>query len=150
MLGCANSPDETLQPQDVDPLLQRIHESVKVIQSRSRDLHAIESARYRELTGKNLEEHDLSLAPGLLKVVSLGANWNGPLDKLITQLSVMANLNPPRFLRIQPAGGILVSVDTDYRRISDMMADVSAQAGTRAKITLKMRERLFEVEYLSY
>ena len=145
--GCSFTP-EYVEPIKPDPLQLKIYESVKAIQAKSVQLHAIESARHFELNGNNPQEHDLSLIPGLENIVSLGAPWHGPLDKFLIQLSAAAGMNAPRFLTVKPSGGVIVSVDTEYRRVIDMLSDASTQAASKASISIKMKERLFEVKYI--
>jgi hypothetical protein len=142
-----NKPELVLE--DNDPVIQKLIESADAIRAYSKNLADIEAARFYEATGKTVSDADLSFLPGLTNVVSLGSTWNGPLESFLVKTSTMANMNPPRYLNVQPSAGIMVSVNTDYRPIFDMISDASAQSSSRARITLKVKERLFEVEYLS-
>lgn len=145
--GCSSTP---LQVNEPDPAVVRLAQVAESIQKHDRDLNDIEAARYVEVHGKSIDKVDLKYFPSLQKVESLGSAWNGPVDKLIIKLSVLGGLNPPRFVNIKPAGDVIVSVNTDYRRIIDMISDAGAQAGSRANISLKAKERLIEVEYIPY
>tara|TARA_R110002073_G_scaffold336519_1_gene534645 strand:+ start:1856 stop:2350 length:495 start_codon:yes stop_codon:yes gene_type:complete len=133
-----------------DPASVRLAQVAESIQKHDNDLADIEMARYIETNGIAPRAIDVSSLPALEKVVSLGAAWHGPIDKLINKLSVLGGLSSPRYLGVKPSGDVIVNVNTDYRRIIDMLHDAGTQAGSRAKITLKMKERLVEVEYIPY
>ena len=147
LTGCSSTATN-INPETPDPIELKILDAARTIQKKTNQIYAVEAARHYELTGKGVENFDLSLLPGLEQVMSLGVDWNGPLDKFIVKLSAAAGLNPPRFLHLKPSGGVVVSVDTDYRRLVDMLQDASSQAGSKAKITIKVKERLLEVKYL--
>lgn len=146
--GCASNP--SFDKNNPDPAMLRLAQVAEDIQRSSNQLAALEAAKYRETEGGSPQPIDVELLSGLEKVVSLGASWNGPIDKLLDKLSYLAGLNPPRYLNVKPAGDVIVNVDTDYRRIIDILQDVGAQAGQRAVITLKARERVLIVEYKTY
>lgn len=145
--GCSTTPLDINQP---DPASVRLAQVAESIQKHDNDLADIEMARYVETHGAGPRAIDVSQMPTLEKVVSLGAAWHGPIDQLVNKLSVLAGLNSPRFLGVKPSSDVIVNIDTDYRRIIDMLHDAGTQAGSRAKVTLKMKERLVEVEYLPY
>lgn len=145
--GCSSTPLPVNEP---DPAVVRLAQVAESIQKHNRDLNDIEAARYLEVHGKSIYKVDLKHFPSLQRVESLGAAWHGPLDKLIDKLSVLGGLNPPRYVNIKPAGDVIVNVRTDYRRILDMLSDAGVQAGSRANVTLKAKERLIEVEYIPY
>ena len=144
--GCSST-KKTLYVKDTDPAILKLVEVADSIAAYDRKLSAVEAAKYYKATGKTIGNHDISMIPGLNQVESLGATWNGPLDKLLIELSVLANLNAPRFINRKPPGGIMVSLKTDYRRIIDMILDAESQTA-QANISLKMRERLLEIEYI--
>lgn len=146
--GCAAN--QRFDKETPDPAQLRLTQVAEDIQRSSNELAAIETAKYRATHKGKPRQIDVSLLPGLEKSVSLGASWNGPIDKLIDKLSLLAGLNPPRYLNVKPAGDVIVNVDTDYRPIIDILEDVGAQTGQRAVITLKARERLLIVEYKTY
>lgn len=145
--ACSTTPLELNSP---DPASVRLAQVAESIQKHDNDLADIEMARYIETNGSGPRAIDVSNLPALEKVVSLGAAWHGPIDQLVNKLSVLAGLNVPRYLGVKPSGDVIVNVHTDYRRIIDMLHDAGTQAGSRAKVTLKMKERLVEVEYIPY
>jgi len=145
--ACSTTPLELNSP---DPASVRLAQVAESIQKHDNDLADIEMARYIETNGRSPRAIDVSNWPALEKVVSLGAAWHGPIDKLVDKLSVLAGLNAPRYLGVKRSGDVIVNVNTDYRRIIDMLHDAGTQAGSRAKVTLKMKERLVEVEYIPY
>jgi len=145
--ACSTIPLDVHEP---DPASVRLAQVAESIQKHDNDLADIEMARYIEANGSGPKVIDVSGLPSLEKVVSLGAAWHGPIDQLINKLSVLAGLNATRYLGVKPSGDVIVNVGTDYRRIIDMLHDAGTQAGSRAKVTLKMKERLVEVEYIPY
>lgn len=145
--ACSSSPLRVNEP---DPAAMRLAQVAESIQAHDNDLADIEMARYVRDNGKGPDAIDVSMVPSLEKVVSLGAAWHGPIDKLVDKLSVLAGLNPPRYLGVKPSGDVIVNVNTDYRPIIDMLHDAGTQAGSRANLTLKAKERLIEVEYVPY
>ena len=66
---------------------------------------------------------------------------------MIEQITEIAGLNPPRYLNVRPSNGIIVYVDTNRRQLIEILADAGNQARQTAKVTLKMREKLIQVEY---
>lgn len=145
--GCSTTQLDVNQP---DPASVRLAQVAESIQKNDNDLADIESARYVETHGTGPKAIDVSQLPTLEKVVSLGTAWHGPIEPLVNKLSVLAGLNPPRILGVKPSADVVVNVNTDYRRIIDMFHDAGTQAGSRAKLTLKMKERLVELEYIPY
>ena len=145
--ACSSTPLDINQP---DPAVVRLAQVAESIQQHDNDLADIEMTRYLEANGSGPGVIDVSYLPALDKVVSLGAAWHGPIDQLVNKLSVLAGLNEPRYLGVKPTGDVVVNVNTDYRRIIDMLHDAGTQAGSRAKVTLKMKERLVEIEYIPY
>lgn len=148
LMACATS--TPLDINEPDPAAVRLAQVAESIQQHSNDLSDIETARYIEANGKSPEALDTTLLPTMEQVVSLGAAWHGPLDTLVDKLSTLAGFNAPRYLGVKPAGEVIVNVDTDYRRIIDMLHDAGTQAGSRAKVTVKVKEKLIEVEYVPY
>ncbi len=146
--GCASN--AAFDKSSSDPAMLRLAQVAEDIQRSSNELAAIEAAKYRATSGVRLQEIDVELLPNLEKVVSLGASWNGPMDKLLNKLSHLAGLNAPRYLNVKPSGDVIVNVNTDYRRIIDILEDVGSQSGQRAVITLKARERVLIVEYKTF
>lgn len=147
LTGCA-SKAEFVKPKNTDPIDIKILEAANAIQKKFNQLHQLESARKYEVTGKNMQEFDLSHLPALESVISLGGDWNGPLDKLLIKLSAVAGMEKPRFLNIKPASDVVVSVDVEYRRVIDIIKDAYSQSGSKVNMTIKMKERLIEVEYV--
>jgi len=145
--GCNTVPLDINQP---DPAAVRLAQVAESIQKHDNDLADIEAAKYVEINGRGIQPIDTSFTPTVEKVVSLGTAWHGPLDPLIDKLSVLAGLKSPRYLGVKPSSGVIVNVNTDYRRIIDMLHDAGTQAGSRAHVTLKVKERLIEVEYIPY
>lgn len=133
-----------------DPAAVRLAQVAESIQKHDNDLNDIEMTRYVEQYGERPVLIDTSSNPALNRVVSLGGAWHGPLDRIIMKLSELGGLDEPRFIGVKPSGDVLVNVNTNYRRIIDMLHDAGSQAGSRAKVTLKMKEKLIEVEYRPY
>lgn len=148
--GCVSHKTVELEAVSSDPILTKLKEASEVVRDKAVQLQAVENARYKRLTGEEIQTSDISILPSLNEIINLGDNWDGPLDSLLIEVSAIANLNKPRFLRVKPAGGVIVSVDTDFRTAAQIVSQAQASAGSRARITLKVKERLFEVEYLAY
>lgn len=146
--GCASK--RTFDKETPDPAVLRMIQVAEGIQAGTNELAEVETAKFRASRKGKYKTRDISLLPGLEKSVSLGASWNGPIDKLLDKLSSLAGLKPPRYLNVKPAGNVIVNVNTDYRPIIDILEDIGAQTGHRAIIQLKARERLLLVEYKTY
>ncbi len=146
--GCQTT--QLKQHQHSDPAEMLIAQAAQSIKNLNRELVDIEAANYVHTTGKKLPVIDMSYMPGLNQRVSLGAQWAGPLDKLIIRLSAMARLNKPRFIGVKPAGDVIISMGTERRPMIEFFQDAGTQAGSRAHVTLKMNERYVLVEYVSY
>lgn len=147
LTGCSS---KLFNPNTPDPAMVRISQVAETIQKHDNDLAAIETARYLEKNKTPIQEINVSDIPSLERVVSLGGAWHGPIGPLVTKLSSLGGLNAPRFIGVKPSSDVVVNVNTDYRRIVDMLHDAGTQAGSRAKVVLKMKERLVEVEYHPY
>jgi len=147
--ACGTTPKKAV-PKPTAPAIQYLINVAESIREHDQDLAAIESARYLEAKKNKIPFINTNYLPSLNEVVSLGHTYVGPLDKLIVKLSAMAGLNPPRFIGVKPAQNIIVSINTDYRPIIDMLVNAGTEAGSRAHVTLKVRERLLEVEYVVF
>ncbi|KZX57824.1 hypothetical protein A3709_19565 [Halioglobus sp. HI00S01] len=132
-----------------DPVYLHLQESVTAIQDSANRLAAVEQARYRDETGKEATLVDSSLVPGLEKHVSLGADWHGPLDALVKKLAAVADggWDMAPSIGIRPSAGVIVHVNTDYRRIIDILQDAGTQAGSRAQLHVMSRQRVLQIEY---
>jgi len=146
----ACSAAKKLDINEPDPASVRLAQVAESIQMHDNDLNDIEMARYVEVNGKGPIPIDTTYLPSVNKVVSLGAAWHGPLDKLVDKLSVLAGLNKPRYLGVKPSSDVIVNVNTDYRPIIDMLRDAGTQAGSRALVGLKVKDKLIEIEYIPY
>ncbi|MBE0420504.1 DotD/TraH family lipoprotein [Pseudoalteromonas nigrifaciens] len=144
--GCS-SMGNRLVVQESDPAIQQLLEVAKDIAAHERQLYEIESARYIEVNANKLDSFNMHFLPAMEKYYSLGDQWVGPIEPLIEQVSELAGLNPPRYLNVRPSNGIIVYVDTKRRKLIEILADAGNQARQRAKVTLKMRERVIQVEY---
>ena len=145
--GCSSSHE--LRKNEPDAAVVRLAQVAESIQAHSNDLADIEATRYKENRGKEFKKLSTEFVPGLHKVVSLGSSYHGPLDKIVDKLASLAGLEP-LYMNIKPAGDVMVDVDTNYRRIVDMLHDIGTQAGYRAKITVKARSKFIIVEYIPY
>lgn len=144
--GCATN-EKKIVVDESDPALKQLLELAKDIANYERQLYEIESARYIEVNESKLGSFDMHYLPSMEKYYSLGDEWVGPLEPLIEQITEIAGLNPPRYLNVRPSNGIIVYVDTNRRQLIEILADAGNQARQTAKVTLKMREKLIQVEY---
>ncbi|MGP4943175.1 DotD/TraH family lipoprotein [Pseudoalteromonas nigrifaciens] len=144
--GCTST-GNNLVVQESDPAIKQLLEVSKVIAAHERQLYEIESARYIEVNEHKIDSFDMHFLPAMEQYYSLGDQWVGPIEPLIEQVSEMAGLNPPRYLNVKPSNGIVVYIDTKRRKLIEILADAGNQARQRAKVTLKMRERVIQVEY---
>ncbi len=141
--GCSfNQPLDINQPDAAAVRLAQVAES---IQKHANDLADIEAAKY----GNPIKSVDTTHAPELEKIVSLGDDWRGPADKLINRLAALAGYQT-RYIGQKPAGDVIVNIDTNFRRIVDMLHDTGSQAGKRATIVVKARTKMILVEYKPY
>jgi len=149
--GCATvspgSVQELAVPQQ-DPAYLHLTQSAGAIQDAANRLADVEQARYRDSTGGEAYRVDKDLIPDLEKHVSLGAAWHGPVDKLVDRLAAQVGYSAHE-IGVKPSGGVIVNIDTDYRSVLDILHDAGTQAGSRAKITVKAKSKVLEVEYPS-
>jgi len=148
-IGCSNTPKNVVVAES-DPAIQQLLQVAEEFASYERKLYEIESARYIEAKIDKIESFDMYFIPSLDGYYQLGDEWSGPIEPLLDKISEIAGLNPPRYLNVKPANHIIVYVDTNRRKLIDVLADAGHQARNRAKITLKMKERLIQVEYAAY
>ncbi len=146
--GCASS-KKNIVVDEPDPAIAQLLQVAKDISEYERKLYEIESARYIEAGSERIGDFDMHFIPSLDAYYSLGDQWVGPIEPLLEQISEIAGLNPPRYLNVRPSNGIIVYVDTKRRKLIDILADAGNQARQRAKVTLKMKERVIQVEYAS-
>ncbi|MFB1036276.1 MAG: DotD/TraH family lipoprotein, partial [Sinobacterium sp.] len=106
-------------------------------------------ACYKTLTPSLSPSPWSSLTPSLSQYHYLGDEWTGPLEPLLEKITELSGLNDIRYLNVKPANPIIIYVDTKSRRLIDILADSGYQARNRAKVTLKVKERLIQVEYPS-
>lgn len=145
--ACSSSPQPVVVATS-DPALEQLVSVANSISNYDRKLYEIESARYLAANKQKIPEFDMYFLPSLAAYYSLGSEWTGPIEPLIEKISEIGGLNPPRYLNVKPANDIIVYVNTDRRKLIDILADAGNQAGSRAKVTLKMKERLIQVEYV--
>lgn len=144
--GCTASKSNIVVDES-DPALRQLLAVANDIANYERRLYEIESARYIEVNASRIGSFDMHFLPSMDRYYSLGDEWVGPLEPLLEQISEVAGLNPPRYLNVKPANGIIVYVNTDRRKLIDILADAGNQARQTAKVTLKMREKVIQVEY---
>lgn len=148
LFGCEST--RTLKVEKPDPVMKKIERLAASIAEHSSTLSALEQSRYQRLEGPLSTKVDFDIVPTLGKVISLGADFNGPMEPFLTLLSKNAGMNPPRILNLKPSADVIVSVNTEYRRLIDILRDVGSQSGTRANITYKAAENLLEIEYATF
>lgn len=148
LAGCASTTH--MNTYEADAAITRLTEVAETIQDHHNDLSDIEAARYIEDFGRQPEDFDVSYIPGLQKLVSLGAPWHGPIEPLVTKLSKIAGLEKPLEIGVKPTGDVLIHVGTDYRRVIDILHDAGTQAGSRADVTVKVKDRRIQIEYYPY
>ncbi|MGP5159723.1 DotD/TraH family lipoprotein [Pseudoalteromonas prydzensis] len=144
--GCSSTP-KNIVVEESDPAMQQLLAVAKDISKYERQLYEIESARYIEVNKNKIGTFDLHFIPSLEQYYSLGDQWVGPIEPLLEQISEIAGLNPPRYLNVKPSNGIIIYVDTKRRKLIDILADAGNQARQKAKVTLKVREKVIQVEY---
>ena len=144
--GCTSKPDDVVVMQS-DPAIMELIAVAKDIAAHEKRLYQMESARYLEAGGNKIGGFDMSFIPSLDQYHQLGDEWSGPIEPLLEKISEIANLRPVRYLNVKPSNPIIVYVNTDSRRLIDVLADAGGQARSRAKVTLKMRENLIQIEY---
>jgi defect-in-organelle-trafficking protein DotD len=145
--GCSTTP---MNINDPDPAVMRLAQIAENIQRHDNDLVDIEMARYVKQFGAPPKTSNANKIPSLQKVESLGEKWHGPLDKLVIMISTMAGLNPPVFYGVKPSGDVFVNVNTDYRPLIDMLQDAGVQAGSRAKVVVKAKDKRIVTTYVPY
>ena len=150
-ISACTTTKSNLSVQEPDPALVRIQESVRAIERHSMELAKIQQAKYHKLNGGVISESGVpsNYIPGLNESVSLGPTYEGPLEGILKELSLLAGLSEPRFIGLPPTSGIIVSLSTDYKTVDHMLKDISAKTSSRVQITLKVRDRYLEVQYLS-
>ena len=146
LAGCSTTPKSVVINKS-DPAIEQLARTSKEIASYERKLFEIEAARYKDAGLEMTDPHDMYFLPALNQYYGLGDNWSGPIEPLLEKISELAGLNPPRYINVPPSNSIVVYVDTKNKRLIDTLADAGNQAGQRVTITLKMRERLLQVEY---
>lgn len=148
LAGCASS-KKNIVVEEPDPAVAQLLQLAKDIANYERQLYEIESARYIEAGNEKIGDFDMRFLPSMDAYYSLGDKWVGTIEPLIEQISQIAGLNPPRYLNVRPSNGIIVYVDTRSRKLIDILADAGNQARQRAKVTLKVKEKVIQVEYAS-
>jgi hypothetical protein len=146
--GCSSTPSNVMLMES-DPAIQQLIAVANDIASYERRLYQIESSRYIDTGKDKIAEYDMYYTPSLAQYYNLGDEWTGPLEPLLERITEMSGLNDIRYLNVKPANPIIVYVDTKSRKLIDILADSGNQARTRAKVTLKVKERLIQVEYSS-
>jgi len=147
LAGCANSKQYKLS--EPDPGVVRLNEVAESIQKHSNDLADIEAAQYMDQTGKKLPSTDTRYVSTLNNPISLGDDWNGSLFKLVQTIAGLSGYEV-RTLNVEPPGGVIVNVPGEYRRMVDILRDAGTQAGSRAKVVVKAKEKVIEIEYVTY
>ena len=134
---------------EADPSVEALAVSAMNVQRQYADLVAMESSLFKRDNKGTTVGFDPKLVPGMQRVISLGKDWNGPVEPLIAEIAGLSNYTL-RPIGKKPAGDVLVSVDTNYRRIIDILSDAGAQAGSRAVIRVLAKDRVIEVEYVKF
>jgi hypothetical protein len=148
LFGCTSTPSDVLVMES-DPAIQQLMLVAEDIATYERRLYQIESSRYIDAGKEKLGEYDMYFTPSLSQYHYLGDEWTGPLEPLLEKITELSGLNDIRYLNVKPANPIIIYVDTKSRRLIDILADSGYQARNRAKVTLKVKERLIQVEYPS-
>lgn len=144
--GCSTT-GKNVMVEEADPAVLQLLEVAKDISAWERALYEVESARYLEGNKEMIGAFDMYFLPAMDNYYSLGDQWSGPIEPLIESISELAGLNPPRYLNVKPANSIIVHIDTNRRKLIDILADAGNQSRQRARVTLKMREKVIQVEY---
>jgi hypothetical protein len=146
--GCSTTPSNVMLMES-DPAIQQLILVAEDIASYERRLYQIESSRYIDTGKEKIGELDMYYTPSLAEYYNLGDEWTGPLEPILERITELSGLNDIRYLNVRPANPIIIYVDTKSRKLIDILADSGNQARARAKVTLKVKERLIEVEYPS-
>ena len=147
--GCATTPQMQFRTTDNDPALARLADSARNIQSHWNEYAAIESARQKKSYINNPGDYNVVYTPKLSKMVSLGDNWTGPVEPLVRELAGLSDYTV-RVLGTNPPGDVMVNINTEYRRIIDILADAGYQSGSKATIRVLAKDKVIEVEYAPY
>lgn len=140
-------PDAPLaRSQPIDHVRARLAAAAENISRHANDVAALATARFQKDFGNGEVGVETRFTPNLETLISLGDSWNGPIEPLVKELAATAQYE---FLSVgtPPAGGIYVTVDTDYRRIIDMLADAGYQAGHRAMVEILARDKKVVLKY---
>jgi hypothetical protein len=148
LFGCSTTPSNVMVMES-DPAIQQLILVAEDIASYERRLYQIESSRYIDTGKEKIGEFDMYYTPSLAEYYNLGDEWIGPLEPLLERITQLSGLNDIRYLNVKPANPIIVYVDTKSKKLIDILADSGNQARKRAKVTLKIKERLIQVEYSS-
>lgn len=146
--GCSSTPSNVMLMES-DPAIQQLVIVAEDIASYERRLYQIESSRYIDAGKDKIGEFDMYYTPSLAEYYNLGDEWSGPLEPMLEKITELAGLNDIRYLNVKPANPIIIYVDTNNRKLIDILADSGNQARSMAKVTLKLKERLIQVEYSS-
>jgi hypothetical protein len=144
--GCSSTPSEVMLHES-EPAIQHLISVAEDIASYERRLYQIESSRYIDAGKEKIGEYDMYYTPSLAQYYNLGDEWTGPLEPLLERITELSGLNDIRYLNVKPSNPIIIYVDTKSRKLIDILADSGNQARERAKVTLKIKERLIQVEY---
>lgn len=148
--GCNTGILHQMDANQPDPAALRLSQVAESIGKYSNELADIEAAKYKkEHPGSNSPEIK-DVPPGMDRVVSLGGDWNGPLDRLVTELASLSGYPAPKTYGTKPSGDVIVSVKTEYRPVIDILHDAATQAGSRASVTVKPNSKSIEIEYAKY
>ena len=146
--GCSSTSSDVMLLES-EPAIQQLISVAEDIATYERRLYQIESSRYIDSGQDKIGEYDMFFTPTLSQYYNLGDEWTGPLEPLLERITELAGFNDIRYLNVKPSNPIIVYVDTKSRKLIDILADSGNQARSRAKVTLKVKERLIQVEYTS-
>lgn len=147
--GCSTTQNEVV-PEEQSPVERKISSLAEVVVKRTTRIQQLQEANYVAVNGELPQRPDMEMLPALKQIKSLGKKYTGSLDTFIKRLSVVAGMNPPRFLNNKSAFDIIVTVDTDYKSVYSMLEQAGATTGSRAGIVYKAAENLIEVKYTDY
>lgn len=148
--GCSTNVLEQMDANQPDPAALRLAQVAESVGKYANQLSDIEAAKYKKENPSAADPILTNIPPGMDKVVSLGGDWNGPLDQLINELASVSGYPAPKVRGVKPSGDVIVSVKTEYRPVIDILHDAATQAGSKASVVVKPNSRSIEIDYAKY
>ena len=143
--ACSNTNEVVVAK--ADPAIQQLLLDIQEISEYERKLYELESSRHAKTNDAEAKTLLNGLIPSLGQYENMGDSYSGTLENILELITDKAGLEPVRYIGVKPSHPIIVHVDTSDTKLIDMVRNAGYQAGNRAAVGLKVRERLIEVEY---